>query len=1360
MADDRDTRIGELAIKKGLLTGSQLRDVLRVQEEMRASTGNTMQLGDLLVQQGYLDAAQLQELLKTQARKATRELGGFTLISRLGAGGMGAVYKARQNSMDRMVALKVLPPKLAKDASFIERFFREARSVARLNHPNIVQGIDVGEASGYYYFAMEFVEGSSLRDMIQEQGTIGEAESLDIVSQVAQGLQHAHAHGLIHRDVKPDNVLLDKDGTAKVCDLGLARQTQEDSSLTQSGVALGTPHYISPEQARGDADMDARTDLYSLGATWFHMLAGRPPYVADNPLAVITKHLTEPPPKLSSARKGASRGIEAVIAKLMAKEPADRYQSAEELLKDIADLQAHRPPKLAGAAAAPAYVTARTRPPRVRDTRKHSPVSSRLHRPDLPDGVVLDDLAPEARPGLLSRRPVQIGLAAAVLAVAALATWGIRSAMTPPVVNRLPDPITSPDPVNPPDPGNKPADSKQRLTELEEMYQHILGTEKKNPDDFKLLEGRWNMLRKAGKGTKYRLVAMDKLRAIAARRKQLAQEAHRADLKRLEDFEKEVDKLTAAKKFAEALKKRGEFPADLAAKLPEAPARLDALEKRIRAGLKKSILAILAGAHSLLKQDKFPEARKALDELTTIGLPEALNARKIGLGIIDKAERALALKREAEARDRCRKALATIKDAVGQRKFKEALAKLDEAAKGLPQDALEKLVAPERGLIAKAQSFMKRCKERAAAKPRDVRLELQGVRGRITAYDADEDLLTVVHKTMGIEATGKGKLSELESGKLLELAGWSLPERVGGDDALKAGCFLALTDSFIRAKPYLERARKAGLVKPSLARALAVREKGEGEVLAQEKFERLQKLFASKDWRGCVALGEELVKGYAKTAYLQPLMPRVRQMLEDAQDAISPLVRYTVVLQEGEAVPELGIPAYRGTADTFLCSITRDQYPQGRSGRLKAFRRGSQVPLYHFDLSMLPKELRLEKALLEITCHSLGYGFRENTDKISVLAVKTSWVESGATWSFRARGTGLRWTEKGARKDIDTTTNWGLGANGKVAEATGAPMKPFRLDITRLAAAWLAGTRKNYGVYVRAEHGGIANLYAKEEPRQDFRPKLTLTFRCKRIRRAARSAFLPRAATVYSLNGEEEVRRFTDSFRFTRFTPQPGGRRPLRLGAGGVAFDVDPAEIVLIHATKRTCGDEFSIAYRVDCSGKKLKDRGHVAFGFSLNKSGGGPRGRGALACIVPPSRKAAGTIILADMARGLAQKPVYRGKEVAPAGKMLGEWHLRVSWKSPLLAWFVNGQRAGIVKVSEKRARQISDSKPAIYAGIFPSPTRDDSASLKISQIALGKPYDKDFEGGAALSELKEPERPPDRRPRPGPRPFPGPRR
>ncbi len=264
-------------------------------------------------------------------------LDGFELIRRIGRGSTGTVFLARQVSMDREVALKVLPKSSAKNQSYVQRFHREAQAAAKLWHPNIVQAIDVGQAAGYHYLAMEYVKGPTLRKVIDSAGPLDEARALDITRQIALGLDHAHRNaGIIHRDVKPENILLAPDGTPKLTDLGLARTVvREDASLTREGAAMGTPNYISPEQVRGEGNLDGRTDIYALGATLYHLLTGQPPYSGATPAEVMAKHLNEPAPDPRAIRPAVSPAAAAIIRKAMAKDPAKRYASAGELAEEL-----------------------------------------------------------------------------------------------------------------------------------------------------------------------------------------------------------------------------------------------------------------------------------------------------------------------------------------------------------------------------------------------------------------------------------------------------------------------------------------------------------------------------------------------------------------------------------------------------------------------------------------------------------------------------------------------------------------------------------------------------------------------------------------------------------------------------------------------------------------------------------------------------------------------------------------------------------------------------------------------------------------------------------------------------------------
>jgi len=270
--------------------------------------------------------------------KAQKKIGDFEIIGTLGKGAMGAVFKARQKSLDRIVALKVLPPRIAKDKSFIERFVREARASAKLTHPNVVAGIAVGQdpATDLWYFAMEFIDGPTSRQLLKEKGRLPEDQALKIGRDIAEALECAHQNRIVHRDVKPDNILLTRDGTAKLADLGLVRHQQDDAGLTQSGAAVGTPFYMSPEQVRGQLDqMDTRTDLYGLGATLFHLVTGQPPFSGATSAVIMAKHLSDPPPMAHRVCPDVSPACSKLIQKLLQKEKTQRTQTPKELIQQI-----------------------------------------------------------------------------------------------------------------------------------------------------------------------------------------------------------------------------------------------------------------------------------------------------------------------------------------------------------------------------------------------------------------------------------------------------------------------------------------------------------------------------------------------------------------------------------------------------------------------------------------------------------------------------------------------------------------------------------------------------------------------------------------------------------------------------------------------------------------------------------------------------------------------------------------------------------------------------------------------------------------------------------------------------------------
>jgi len=282
--------------------------------------------------------------------------GEYTVLDKIGGGEMGKVYKAIHRHMERLVAIKALSAKALAKPDAIKRFHQEAKVAAKLTHNNIVITFDAGERGGVHYLVMEYVDGKDLASIVKKEGPFSEQQSVDYIIQAARGLEYAHSRGVVHRDVKPGNLLLDSEGTIKVLDMGLARIEEPDvppdatpaERLTQQGQILGTVDYMSPEQAMDTRSADQRSDIYSLGCTLYRILAGKPVFEGSTPMAKLMAHVSSPPPSLGSSRPGVSPALDAVFQKMVAKKPEQRYQAMAEA---IAALQAYsRPDAPVGAA--------------------------------------------------------------------------------------------------------------------------------------------------------------------------------------------------------------------------------------------------------------------------------------------------------------------------------------------------------------------------------------------------------------------------------------------------------------------------------------------------------------------------------------------------------------------------------------------------------------------------------------------------------------------------------------------------------------------------------------------------------------------------------------------------------------------------------------------------------------------------------------------------------------------------------------------------------------------------------------------------------------------------------------------------
>lgn len=388
-AADSPLRIGQELVRRKLVGIDQVRECLRVQGELRRQ-GKEAPLGNILVARGIVGLEDLKEVLSSlqllvlycptcrlelvvedyqrdnqyicnqcsgeliftshrpgpeEPSIATaspppagdelvgKELGGCKIVERLAAGGMGTVYKAHQINLGRSVALKVLAPDLAADEQFVKRFLQEARAAAALNHTNIIHINDAGFGNGVFYYTMEFVEGEDLAQRLQRQGQLRLPEALEIAEQVVEALLHAHKQEIVHRDIKPENIMLTPEGKVKLADLGLAKKVMggDVSTVTQAGSILGTPYYMAPEQARDFRSADARSDLYSLGVTFYKALSGEVPFEGSTPIEVMMKALEGDKRPLSELCPDVPPDVEQFVNRLMHVDPEQRFQDATQV---------------------------------------------------------------------------------------------------------------------------------------------------------------------------------------------------------------------------------------------------------------------------------------------------------------------------------------------------------------------------------------------------------------------------------------------------------------------------------------------------------------------------------------------------------------------------------------------------------------------------------------------------------------------------------------------------------------------------------------------------------------------------------------------------------------------------------------------------------------------------------------------------------------------------------------------------------------------------------------------------------------------------------------------------------------------
>jgi serine/threonine protein kinase len=386
-------------------------------------------LAAILVRDGLLTNFQSEQLLQGKWKRFT--IGKYKVLERLGSGGMGQVFLCEHKFMRRRVAVKVLPTAKAADPSSLERFYREAKAVAAVDHPNVVRAYDIDQDENLHFLVMEYVEGASLQDVVRRSGPLGLERACHYISQAAQALDHANKVGLVHRDVKPGNILVDRTGVVKILDMGLARFFNDDEDILTRKYdenVLGTADYLAPEQADDSHGVDVRADIYSLGGTFYFLLTGRTPFGEGSVPQKLMWHRTRQPKPVSAYREDVPAAVQAVLDKMMAKEPGQRYQQPMEITAALADwTQSPVPPpteeempRLSPAASGvntsagsgTTITNAPSPPPSSATARKNWQVSG---APVSPGPAAAPAPAPPKSPAPAPRRPVEVPLSPTIV---------------------------------------------------------------------------------------------------------------------------------------------------------------------------------------------------------------------------------------------------------------------------------------------------------------------------------------------------------------------------------------------------------------------------------------------------------------------------------------------------------------------------------------------------------------------------------------------------------------------------------------------------------------------------------------------------------------------------------------------------------------------------------------------------------------------------------------------------------------------------------------------------------------------------------------------------------------------------------
>ena len=780
-------------------------------------------------------------------------LGELEIVELLGRGGMGAVYKARQPSLDRFVAVKVLPRAFSHDASFIERFSREARDAAAVLHANIIQVYAVGQDRGHEYIAMELVDGENLADVVRREGPLSPERVLAIMKQVVSALAEAHEAGIIHRDVKPSNILLTAKGQAKVADFGLAKRPGTDASVTLTGARLGTPLYFPPEMARGKP-ADARSDLYSLGATFYHLLAGRPPFEGQSTAELVLQHAEARVPPLAEAAPGAPRDLCRAVHRLLRKNPSERYQSAMDLLQALERVGGH-------------LAVSQFEPTQTMPETTHRSIADR------------HDAKQRRRLTVLAA--VIGGVAIMALAVVAVVVLSRRAAEPD---EQAVTPKTPATPIRPATHEAPKDDGAERNAQI------VFNNAQTCVDRRDWAKARVYLDRLEARYGKTRLRAaraadIEALRAkIRSALKPVAPAAGDWEAA-WKECEAKAKGLMAEQRFGDAIAAYDALVdrfQDLALRQ-----RVEGATAQVRKQSDSAWRGIESRAKQLMAANEFADARAALAPVAErYGLPDKAALAKALLTEIATAEKEQQTAQASEREEAARRAAAERRRQAEQR-YARALEAIDKRIAAWDfrgaAEALKKLDFPEADLAARlatrrdevgrlAQLKARMIAKINTAQPRlrKSSLLIPGVNGDLVS--ADERAITAKLANSRTEAHAWLDLSTRTASRLVQL----VIDRQSADDCLAAGILALALDDAPSAEKHFEEAKSLGA---SIKRYLGP--------LARAALAEASARLERKEWQQALATLDALEKRYAETPWLAAHEDDVTRAREQARDAIA-----------------------------------------------------------------------------------------------------------------------------------------------------------------------------------------------------------------------------------------------------------------------------------------------------------------------------------------------------------------------------------------------------------------------------------------------------------------------------------------